>query len=229
MLIFEIGGQRVPTVSDLPLKSLGRWYDESMKDINQVKETSKTLQEGLLKIDSCPLQGKYKVWYLQHVFIQMLLWHLLVYEISTSAVEKMEAKINKYSRTWLGLPPGLSNVAMYCRQAKLKLPLESIMEEFKSGKVRLQMMLDDSKDKVIKSLNPTLKTGRKWKVKDTIISAKENLAFKEVIGLSQTGRQGLGVNEKKWWSQAKGKDRRDMVIQEVRNAENNKRLIKGVQ
>ena len=62
---------------------------------------------------------------------------------------------------------------MYSGQAKLKLPLKSILGEFKSGKVRLQMMLDDSKDKVIKSLNPTLKTGRKWKVKDTIISAKE--------------------------------------------------------
>ena len=60
------------------------------------------------------------------------------------------------------------------------------------------MMLDDSKDKVIKSLNPTLKTGRKRKVKDTIISAKENLAFKEVICLTQIGRQDLGVNEKKW-------------------------------
>ena len=74
------------------------------------------------------------------------------------------------------------------------MPLKSIMEEFKSGKVRLQMMLDDSKDKVIKSLNLTLKTGRKWKVKDTVISAKENPAFKEVIGLTQIGRQGLGVN-----------------------------------
>ena len=103
------------------------------------------------------------------------------------------------------------------------------MEEFKSGKVRLQMMLDDSKDKVIKSLNPTLKTGKKWKVKVNIISAKENLAFKDVIGLTQTGRQGLGVNEKKWWSQANGKDRRDMVIQEVRNKEDNKGLIKEVQ
>ena len=90
-------------------------------------------------------------------------------------------------------------------------------------------MLDDSKDKVIKSLNPTLKTGRKWKVKDTIVSAKENLAFKEVIGLTQTGRQDLGVNEKKWWSQVNGKDRLDMVIQEVTNEEDNKRLIKGVQ
>ena len=69
----------------------------------------------------------------------------------------MEAKMNKCIRKWLGLPPGLSNVAMYCRQAKLKLPLKSIMEEFKSGKVKIQMMLDDIKDKVIKSLKPTLK------------------------------------------------------------------------
>ena len=128
----------------------------------------------------------------------MLLWPLLVYEISTGAVEMMEAKINKYTQKWVGLPPGLSDVAMYCRQAKLKLPLKSIVEEFKSGKVRLQMILDDSKDKVIKSLNTTMKTGRKWKVKDTIISAKENLASKEVIGLTQTGKQGLGVYEKKW-------------------------------
>ena len=65
--------------------------------------------------------------------------------------------------------------------------------------------------------------------KDIIISAKENLAFKEVISFTQTGKQDLGVNEKKWWSQANGKDRRDMVIQEVRNEEDNKRLIKGVQ
>ena len=74
-----------------------------------------------------------------------------------------------------------------------------------------------------------IQTKRKWKDKDTIISAKENLAFKEVIGLIQTWRQYLGVNEKKWWSQANGKDRRDMVNQEVRIEEDNKRLIKGVQ
>ena len=37
------------------------------------------------------------------------------------------------------------------------------------------------------------------------------------------------MNKKKWWSQANGKDRRDMVFQEVRNEEDNKRLIKGVE
>ena len=53
---------------------------------------------------------------------------------------------------WICYIVGLSDVAMYSKQAKLKLPLKSIMEEFKSGKVKLQMMLNDSKDKVLKSL-----------------------------------------------------------------------------
>ena len=93
---FMVGGQRIPTVSEEPVKSLGRWFDESLKDINQAKEIYR-IQEGLYKIDCCLLQGKFKVWCLPHIFILMLLWPLLVYEIARSTVESMEAKINKYT------------------------------------------------------------------------------------------------------------------------------------
>ena len=123
----------------------------------------------------------------------------------------VEAKINKYTRKWLDLPPGLSDVALYYRQAKSKLPFKSIVEEFKSGKIRLQIMLDDSKDEVIKSLKPTFITGKKCKVRDIIRSAKDNLSFKEII---QTGRQGFRTNEKPWWSKTTGKNHWDMVIQD---------------
>ena len=157
---------------------MGRWFDESLKGINQAKKTSRTLQEGFHKIDRCPLQGKFKVWCLQHISIPMLLWTLLVYEIATSTVASMEAKINKNIRKWLALPPGLFDVAFYCIQAKLKSSIKSIIEEFKSEKIRLQMMLDDAKDEVIKSLKPTLKTEKKWKVRDTIRSAKETLLLR---------------------------------------------------
>ena len=106
-----VGGQRISTVLEEPGKSLRHWFDESLKDINQVKETLRKLQEGLHKIDCCPLQGKFKVWCRQHIFIPMLLWLLLIYKIATSTVELMEAKINKNTPKRLGLPPGLSNVA----------------------------------------------------------------------------------------------------------------------
>ena len=70
--------------------------------------------------------------------------------------------------------------------------MKSIMEEFRSSQTSNDARLSQGKgDKILK---PYVEKG---KVKDTKISAKENLAFKEVIGLTQTGRQGLGVNEKK--------------------------------
>ena len=114
----------------------------------------------------------------------MLLWPLLVYEIATTTVEAMESKINKFTRKWLGVPPGLSDVALYCRQAKLRLPLKSITEEYKVGKTRLQLMLQDSSDDVVKMIQPNLKSGRKWKAYEAIEASKESLKLKEVIGLT---------------------------------------------
>ena len=51
---FKVCGQRILTMSEEPVKSLGHWFDESLKDINQAKEILRTLQEGLHKIDCCP-------------------------------------------------------------------------------------------------------------------------------------------------------------------------------
>ena len=48
-------------------------------------------------------------------------------------------------------PPGLTEVAMYSRKAKLKLPLKSIVEEYKWGKARLFSILEDSEDLVVKT------------------------------------------------------------------------------
>ena len=74
-----------------------------------------------------------------------------------------------------------------------------------------------------------MKTGKKWNVRDTIKSAKVNLAFKEIIDHTQTEIQGLGTNEKQRWSKNTGENRRDMVIQDVRSHVDNKRFLKGVQ
>ena len=78
------------------------------------------------------------------------------------------------------------------------------MEEFKSGKIKHQMMLNGRKDDVIKSLKPTLKTGKKRKVRVTT-KITCNLAFKEIIGHIQTGRKGLETDEKQRWSKTTGK------------------------
>ncbi|GFO28737.1 polyprotein [Plakobranchus ocellatus] len=76
-------------------------------------------------------------------------------------LEAIEAKVNKHTRKWLGVPPGLSDVALYCRKAKLKLPMKSTLEEYKCGKARLLTMLEESDDPVVSTVQPSLKIGRK--------------------------------------------------------------------
>ncbi|GFN82313.1 reverse transcriptase [Plakobranchus ocellatus] len=120
-----------------------------MKDTKRGAETLELASESLLAINKCGLQGKFNVWYLQFMLIPKLLWPLLVYDICSTSVEAIEAKINKYTRKWLGVPPGFSDVAMYCRKAKLKLPMKSILEECKCSKARLLIMLEESDDSVV--------------------------------------------------------------------------------
>ena len=144
--VFNIGNHPIPTVSEEPVKSLGRWYDKSLKDTKRGDELKQSVENGLHSIDQCGLPGKYKVWCLQFMLIPKLLWPLLIYDICVSTVEMCEAKLNKFTRKWLGVPPGLTDVALYCRQARLKLPLKSLVEEYKAGKARLLAMLEDSKD-----------------------------------------------------------------------------------
>ena len=74
----------------------------------------------------------------------------------------------------------------------MKLPLKSIVEEYKCGKVGLLSILKDSDDPVVKTLQRTIRTSRKWKVVKAPDQAKECIKIKEVIGQSQTERKGLG-------------------------------------
>ena len=206
-------GPRSQTVSRGPVKNPERWYDLSMNDTKRRLETVKLATEGLLAINRCGLQGKLKVWCLQFILIPKLFWPLLVYEICLTTVEAIEAKINKFTRRWLGVPPGLTDVAMCCRKAKLRLPLKSILEEYKCGKARLFSMLEDSEDKVVKTVQPTRKTGRKSKVVEAVDEAKGCLKIREVIGLTKTNR--------KVYSKVVVKSRRERekryVINEIRS------------
>ncbi|GFO24573.1 reverse transcriptase [Plakobranchus ocellatus] len=188
---FTVAEQQIPTVSQEPVGSLGRWYDSSRKDTRRGAETLELASESLLAINKCGLQGKFKIWCLQFMLIPKLLWPLLVYDICSTTVEAIEAKINKHTRKWLGIPPGLSDVAMYCLKAKLKLPMKSILEEYKCSKARLLTMLEESDDPVVKTVQPSLRIGRKWKVIEAVDEVKECLKMKEVTncGQKQKGRK----------------------------------------
>ena len=90
------------------------------------------------------------------------------------------------------------------------------MEDYKCGKTRSLAMSEDSEDPVVKTVQPTIKTCRKWKVVEATDQAKGFLKIKEVIWQTQTDRKVLGSSVTKWWSKAEGKEKRDVVINEIR-------------
>ena len=87
---FTMANQQIPMVSQEPVKSLGRWYDSSIKETKRGLETVELATEGLLAINRCGLQGKLKVCCPQFMLIPKLLWPLLVYEICSTTVEAIE-------------------------------------------------------------------------------------------------------------------------------------------
>ena len=50
---FTVANKQIPTVSEEPVKSLGRWYDSSMKETKRGQETAEFASDGLLAVNRC--------------------------------------------------------------------------------------------------------------------------------------------------------------------------------
>lgn len=137
---FYIGDKPIPTVSEKPVKSLGRWYEANLKNKDQVDQLRQPTIYGLERIDKSLLPGRLKLWCLQFSLLPRLTWPLTIYE-----VEKLERLISSFAKKWLGFPGCFSDIGLYGRGI-LELPLSSLTEEFKSFKVKLEMTLTESHD-----------------------------------------------------------------------------------
>lgn len=172
----------MPTVTEKPVKSLGRWYRADLSDKASVKEMLNQAEKWLKALERSGLPGKYKVWGYQHGILPRLLWPLLVYEVPLTTVEALERRINNFLRRWLSVPKSFCSIGLYSSGSKLKLPITSVVEEFKTAKVRLAMMLCDSDDLAVRQANIVVKTGRKWKASGALKEAEERLQHADIMG-----------------------------------------------
>ena len=227
-VFFDVAEQRIPTVSEEPVKSLGRVFDESLTDKNMRGAILQQTIEGLQAIEAAALQGRFKVWLFQFVLLPRLLWQLTICEIGLSVVEKLERKVSRYTRKWLGLPPAQSSVALYSRSTSLRLPLRSIVKEHKLPKIRTQWMLNNSADGRIREVKPLVRSGRKFRAQNEIDESVAELMFEEVRSPTQTGRHAVGWNHLPKWSQASSSTRAVMINQERRRKMEQDRVAKSI-
>ena len=149
-------------------------------------------------------------------------------EIAISRVEQIQHYINKYLRKWLGVPPCFSKVGLYTNSGNLQLPISSLVEEFKIGKVRLHMLMKDSADEIIWKAYPEIKSGMKWSAVKAAQEVECSLRITDIIGVTQTNRAGLGSTSKKVFSKVGQKGKRDIVTEEIGMFEEEQRKASAV-
>lgn len=57
-----IQGKIIPFIKYNPIKYLGKWYDESLRDHNNIHSTEKQAEGWLKKTENSGLPGKFKAW-----------------------------------------------------------------------------------------------------------------------------------------------------------------------
>ena len=198
------------------MKRLGRWYNASLNDTEQVDQIRKDVVSGLEKINRTALPCKLKLWCMQFGLIPCLMWPLTLYEAPLSKLEKVERLISSYARKWFGLPRLLSSIGLYGKGV-LELPISGLSEEYKCAKVRLEMTLMDSRDPFVAQAAPRLTTGRNWTPSVASKQAMAALKHRDIVDRVQKERSSLGPGARTpVWNKASLFLRHMLVVDELR-------------
>ena len=208
---FRIQGTDIPTIKDSAIKCLGKCYDETLNDSENVKRFKQQVSSGLAKIERSLLPGKYKLWFYQHGLLPRLSWPMLMYDIPVSTVESIQKTVNRWLQKWLGVPQIFSEINLYSTTCKLQLPLKSVVEEYKVIKAGACMTVRESKDDKIKYSGIRLKTGRKWDAISAVLDSESRLKHADVVALVCKGRHGFGNRSDILWSKASKLQRRELI------------------
>ena len=143
------------------MKSLGKRFDDSLKDTVAIPETKENLERLLNKIERSGLPSRFKAWIYENAVLPKVLWQLTIYEFTSFSVEQLEKRINSRLHRWLGLPKCLSSAALYGESNALQLPFKTLVEEYKVAKVRTSIQFMFSKDPKVTGAGVEVYTGKK--------------------------------------------------------------------
>ena len=224
--LLKIGGEAITPIQELPIKHLGKQYNETLNENEQIDYTIKQATSDLKKIDRCKIPGRYKAWILQHIMMPRIMWPLSIYNVPLSTVESLQTRITACLKRWLKLPKSLSNACLYSKTTKLKLPYASLTEEFKAAKARNLVTFQESQDEHIRNAGIVVDGGRKANTPAEVNEAKSRLRVHELVGVPNKGKEGLGMKKRQYYSTSSKKERRDMIVKTVREKEEESRIVK---
>lgn len=196
---FRLGEHLISSVTEKPVKSLGKVFNCSLYDRDSIKATSADLKGWLRTVDKSGLRGRFKALIYQHGILPRILW--------LDLVEGFEQGVSSYLRRWLGLPCSLSNIGLYGNTNKLRLPFSSAREEFVVAQAREHLQYLGFRDANVSRAGIVVRTGRKWRATEAAQQAEIQLKHKDVLGVVAKGRAGLRKIPSTWYESASGRER----------------------
>ena len=223
-----LNNKPITLLQDNPAKYLGKSYNDSLTEQDQIKQLEMALKQALKNIELCRLPGRYKSWMVQNMLLKRIMWPLSIYNVPYTKVEEMQRRITAKLKKWLGLPKALTVDAIYSRSSKLQLPFTSLVEEVKVTKARNFVSFQESKDPCIRNANIQIDKGRKANTKLDVEDAKVRLRMKDIAGIANKGREGLGMSKRQYFCKSNQRDQRTMITEEIRKKEEEAREVRMI-
>lgn len=165
----QVSSTAIPTISEKPVKSLGKMFDSSLRNMTSIQLTCTELDGWFRTVDKSGLPGKFKAQVNQHGILPRILWPLLIYSVLISTVETLQRTVNNHLRRWLlRLPKSLTSIVLYGRHTKLQVPFKSLEEKFKVSEAREVKQYRGSNDRKVANAGIQVRTGRKWRAEEAV-------------------------------------------------------------
>ena len=138
------------------------------------------------------------------------MWPLSIYNIPFSKIEEFQRLITAKLKKWLGLPRQLTVDAIYSRSNKLQLPFTALTEEVKVTKARNLITFQEAKDPCVRNANIQVDAGRKANTKQEIEDARFRLKMRDIAGIANKGREGLGLSKRQYYCRSSQRNKRKL-------------------
>ena len=86
--------------------------------------------------------------------------------------------------------------------------------------------MEESEDPCTQKAGIKVDGGRKANTPAAVEDARSRIKLKEIADIANVGREGLGCTHRQYYSTSSKKERRAMLVGEIREAEEEKRKIK---
>ena len=217
-----IGMNDINPSAPTSFKFLGRKIRGDLKDTDGLKDVQKRFFDVMEIVNNKPLNGISKAWIYSNFVVSLLLWELMIYDLSKNQLREMESEATRLLKSWLGLHVTSNPAILYLPKDNFGLGYPSILDKYMGMQLVKAHIVKNSKDRCtaavasVVSAKQRSNNSRQWKPFPSLEAFESALMFESKFP-SHKGKFGLGFDRKKVdFAKATLKQKRELVSAQLK-------------